>query len=310
MRTNNTLVLILLVFGFVAIIGVSACHPKQRVRSATEKHYDLKGKVVTVEKDKHLVTVAHEDVKDYMPAMTMPFTVEDEGAYEILAPGDQIAATLVVDGTKSWLEDLVITKESVDTTNPVTGESIGARPGDETPDYRLINQDGKAIRIHDYNGKVLLLTFIYTRCQQPDQCTLMSNNFATIDQELQRQPDLFGKTHLLSISFDPEYDTPKVLRSYGAAFTGKYSDENFAHWEFASGSPDEVKGIAQFFGLRYYQNSPSGEEQVIHSLRTAIIGPDGKVFKVYRGNDWKPDEILKELQAAVGNTKSAADSRR
>jgi protein SCO1/2 len=163
--------------------------------------------------------------------------------------------------------------------------------------------------MNDYKGKALLLTFIYTRCQQPDQCTLMSNNFATIDQELQKQPDLFSRTHLLSISFDPEYDTPKVLRSYGAAFTGKYSDENFAHWEFASGSSDEVKGIAKFFGLRYYQGT-SGDEQVIHSLRTAIIAPDGRVFKVYRGNDWKPDEILKELQDAVGNTKSAADSRR
>jgi protein SCO1/2 len=197
----------------------------------------------------------------------------------------------------------VITKESTDTTSPVTGESIGAKQGDEIPDYRLINQDGKPIRMNDYKGKALLLTFIYTRCQQPDQCTLMSNNFATIDQELQKQPDLFSKTHLLSISFDPDYDTPKVLRSYGAAFTGKYSDENFAHWEFASGSSDEVKG------LRYYQGT-SGDEQVIHSLRTAIIAADGRVFKVYRGNDWKPDEILKELQDAVGNTKSAEDSRR
>jgi protein SCO1/2 len=133
----------------------------------------------------------------------------------------------------------------------------------------------------------------------------MSSNFAAIDQDLQKQPDLYGKTHLLSISFDPEYDTPKVLRSYGAAFTGKYSDETFSHWEFASGTADEVKGIAQFFGLRYYQNGPSGEEQVIHSLRTAIIGPDGKVFKVYRGNDWKPDELLTELKTAVGNTSSA-----
>jgi protein SCO1/2 len=260
----------------------------------------LKGKVVTVEKDKHLVTIAHEDIKDYMSAMTMPFTVRDDWVFEVLVPGDQVTATLIVDGTQSWLEDLVITKESADTTSPVTGESIGPKPGDEVPDYRLINQDGKAIRIHDYKGKALLLTFIYTRCQMPDQCTLMSNNFAEIDKELQKQPELMGKTHLLSISFDPEYDTPKVLRSYGAAYTGKYTDETFAHWEFASGSVDEVKGIAQFFGLRYYKDSQSAEDQVIHSLRTAIIGPDGKIVKVYRGNEWKPSEVLKELQAAVG----------
>jgi protein SCO1/2 len=242
--------------------------------------------------------------------MTMAFTLDDDSAYEILAPGDQIAATLVVDGTKSWLEDLVITKESSDPTNPVTGESLGPKPGDEAPDYRLINQDGKAIRLHDYKGKALLLTFIYTRCQQPDQCTLMSTNFAAIDQELQKQPELFSKTHLLSISFDPEYDTPKVLRSYGAAFTGKYTEETFAHWEFASGSAYEVKGVAQFFGLRYYQSGPSGEEQVIHSLRTAVVGPDSRVFKVYRGNEWKPEEVIADLKAALSTatpspTKSA-----
>jgi protein SCO1/2 len=302
MSKQNFLAPILIAL-FLVIAGLAGCHGLQsheRVRSPTEKHYDLKGKVVTVEKDKHLVTIAHEDIKDYMSAMTMPFTVRDDWVFEVLVPGDQVTATLIVDGTQSWLEDLVITKESADTTSPVTGESIGPKPGDEVPDYRLINQDGKAIRIHDYKGKALLLTFIYTRCQMPDQCTLMSNNFADIDKELQKQPELMGKTHLLSISFDPEYDTPKVLRSYGAAYTGKYTDETFAHWEFASGSVDEVKGIAQFFGLRYYKDSQSAQDQVIHSLRTAIIGPDGKIVKVYRGNEWKPSEVLKELQAAVG----------
>jgi len=308
MKTKKTLALILLTLCVAALVALSGCRPRQRVRSATEKDYELKGKVVAVEKDKHLVTVAHEDIKDYMPGMTMPFTVADDSAwvFEVpLTPGDQITATLVVDGARSWLENPVIVKESTDTTSPSSLETLGAKPGDEMPNYRLVNQDAKTIRMQDYRGKALLLTFIYTRCPQPDQCTLMSSNFAAIDQDLQKQPDLYGKTHLLSISFDPEYDTPKVLRSYGAAFTGKYSDETFSHWEFASGTADEVKGIAQFFGLRYYQNGPSGEEQVIHSLRTAIIGPDGKVFKVYRGNDWKPDELLTELKTAVGNTSSA-----
>jgi protein SCO1/2 len=308
MNTKRTFTIALFAIGLLFLACLSACQPRHRVRSATEKHYDLKGKVVTVEKDKHLVTVAHEDIKDYMPGMTMPFTVGEDSAWVFEAPhevmpGDQITATLIVDGTQSWLEDMVITKEGPDTTGPASGERIGAKPGDEVPNYRLINQDGKAIRIHDYKGKALLLTFIYTRCQDPGQCTLMSSNFATIDQELQKQPDVYQKTHLLSISFDPEYDTPKVLRSYGAAYTGKYTDENFAHWEFASGSEDEVKGIAQFFGLRYYLDSSSGKEQVIHSLRTAVIDPDGKVVKVYRENEWKPEEILKDFQSVLGTTK-------
>ena len=309
MKTNRTLAIALPFFLSLVSLGISSCQPKQRVRSPTEKHYDLKGKVVVVDKDKRQVTVAHEDIKDYMPGMTMPFSVREDWVYEIATPGNQLTATLVVDGTQSWLEDIVITEDSTPVSGAPPVEGAGPNVGDEVPDYGLINQDGKTIRLHDYRGKALLLTFIYTRCQDPNQCTLMSSNFAAIDQELQKQPELYGKTHLLSISFDPAYDTPKVLRSYGAAYTGKYSDETFAHWEFASGSTDEVKGIAKFFGLRYYHDTPSGTEQVIHSLRTAVIGPDGRIVKVYRGNEWKPEEMLKELQDASGNPKPTPEKR-
>jgi protein SCO1 len=275
-----------------------SCQPRERVHSATEKHYDLKGKILSVDKSNRQVTVAHDDIKDYMPAMTMPFNVKDDWVLEIAAPGKQITATLIVDGTQSWLEDVVLTEGAGSELNLMEG--VGPKPGEEVPDYRLLNQDGKTISIHQYKGKTLLLTFIYTRCQDPNQCTLMSSNFAAIDKELQKQPTLYEKTHLLSISFDSAYDTPKVLRSYGAAYTGRYSDETFAHWEFASGSADEIKGIAKFFGFNYYMDSPSGGEQIVHSLRTAIIGPDSKVLKVYRGNEWKPEEILKELETPVG----------
>ena len=302
MHTNKTLALVFIAFSVLFVVSLTGCKPRQRVRSASEKHYDLKGKVVEVDKAQHLLTIAHEDIKDYMPGMTMPFAVKDDWVFEIAAPGNQITATLVVDGAQSLLEDVVITEDTSPSSNGAAAETGQPKAGDEVPDYRLLNQDGKTISLHDYKGKALLLTFIYTRCQDPNQCTLMSSNFAAIDQALQKQPELYQKTHLLSISFDPTYDTPKVLRSYGAAYTGKYADENFAHWEFASGTADEVKGIAQFFGLRYYQDTPSGEEQVIHSLRTAVIGPDGKVVKVYRGNEWKPDELVKDLQTAVLNT--------
>ena len=309
MKTTKTFAIAFFCFFVLIALGLSSCQPKQRVRSATEKHYDLKGKVVLVEKDKHLITIAHEDIKGYMPGMTMPFTVNDDWVYEIAAPGNQITATLVVDGTQSWLEDEVITEDSTPLSGAPPVEGAGPNAGDDVPDYGLINQDGKTIRLHDYRGKALLLTFIYTRCQDPNQCTLMSSNFAAIDKELQKQPELYAKTHLLSISFDPAYDTPKVLRSYGAAYTGRYTEETFAHWEFASGSPDEVKGIAKFFGLRYYHDTPNGTEQVIHSLRTAVIGPDGKIVKVYRGNEWKPEEMLKELQDSITNSKPATDKR-
>ena len=252
---------------------------------------------MAVDKGGRLVTIAHEDIKNYMPGMVMPFKLKEDWPFEVLTPGDQITATLVVDGSSSWLEDVVITQESAG-PDTKAADGIGeAKPGDEVPQFDLVNQDGKRIKIADYRGKALALTFIYTRCPVPEYCTLMSDNFAEIDRQMQKLGDAYQKTHLLSISIDPEYDQPAVLRSYGAAHTGRYSEEKFDHWELATGNKDQVKGIAQFFGMRYYHDTQSGQEQIIHSLRTAIIAPDGKVFKVYRGNEWKPDEIVKDLKS-------------
>lgn len=265
--------------------------PSCRKDPSNQKRYDLKGRVMAVERDKHLVTVAHAEVKDYMPAMTMPFTLRDDWAFDVLTSGDQITATLVVDGTESWLEDIVITQESTDTNAPGPSGIVEAKEGADLPDYGLINQNGAPIHLGQYRGKTLVLTFIYTRCPIPEYCTLMSQNFAQIDAELSKQPDLYQKTHLLSISIDPDYDTPAVLRSYGAAHTGKYGDEKFTHWEFATGTKDQIKGVAQFFGLRYYADA----DQIVHGLRTVIVKPDGKVAKVYRDNAWKPEEIVGEL---------------
>ena len=285
MLTKKATVTLVILFLLSTTIS---CHKD----TSNQKRYDLKGKVLTVERDKHSITVAHEAVKDYMPAMTMPFTLRDDWPFEVLTQGDQITATLVVDGTESWLESIVITQESADTNAPGPGGVVEAKEGTAIPDYGLVNQSGQPIHLAQYRGKVLLLTFIYTRCPIPEYCTLMSQNFAQIDAELAKQPDLYQKTHLLSISIDPEYDTPAVLRSYGAAHTGKYTDEKFTHWEFATGTKDQVKGIAQFFGLRYYADA----DQIVHGLRTVIITPDGKVAKVYRDNAWKPDEVLAELR--------------
>ena len=258
--------------------------------SANEKRYDLTGKVIAVDRDKSQVTISHGDIKGYMPAMTMPFKVPSEADLQILAPDDQVTATLVVDGSHTWLEDLVISRQS---GNPSAMPVVKlAKEGDEVPNYTLRNQDDREIRIHNYRGKALLLTFIYTRCPVPDYCTLMSNNFAEVDRELGRDPELYAKTHLLSISIDPDYDAPKVLRSYGAAHTGRYQNETFAHWEFAAGTKEQVKDIAGFFGLTYFPDN----DQIIHALRTVIVAPDGKVAKIYSGNEWKPADAVEELK--------------
>ena len=258
----------------------------------TGKRYPLEGKIIAIDQSKHEIVVSHSEIAGYMPAMVMPFQIKEAQALSGLNKGDEIAATLVVSGSKSWLEDLRVVRKSNVVTDPRDVEiRTLPREGDTVPDFTLTNQDGKKISLKQFRGKALLITFIYTRCPLPDYCPLMSSNLAQIDKALQNEPALFAKTHLLSVSFDWQHDTPAVLRSYGAAYTEKYSDEKFEHWEFASGSADEVNAMAKFFGLQYETKS----DQIVHSLVTAIVSPDGKIAKIYSGNEWRPADLLNDL---------------
>lgn len=282
----------------VSLFSSSSCN-RSGDASPNAKRYDLKGKVVGVDKAERRVQIEHEEIPGYMDAMTMPFAVRKNGywALDILKPGQKVTATLVVDQGMSWIENIVITQETASEGGSVDKSAAPpeAKPGDEIPNFSLINQDGKPIRLNQYRGQILVLTFIYTRCPLPDYCPLMSSNFAVIDKELKKDEATYARTHLLSISFDTEYDTPKVLKSYGSAYTENYTSETFSHWEFATGTSEEVRRIAEFFGLRYYNES----NQIIHGLRTAIITPEGKVYKVYRSNEWKPEEVLRDIQALL-----------
>jgi protein SCO1 len=262
------------------------------LRQSSLRRYPLAGKIISVDKTKRQIVLSHSEIKSYMPAMVMPFQLREGAQIGTLAKGDEITAALVVSGQESWLEDLRVVRKGDSATDPRDLEIGGLpREGDPVTDFTLINQSSKKISLSQYRGKALLITFIYTRCPLPDYCPLMSSNFAEIEKALQKEPRLYAKTHLLSISFDSEYDKPAVLRSYGAAYTENYVDEKFEHWEFATGTPKEVKAITKFFGLQYEPKS----DQIVHSLVTAIISPDGKIAKIYPYNDWKPAEVLNDL---------------
>src|SRR5882672_3331938 len=140
-RRNKEIVLAAALLIAATLVASSGCHR----RLATEKRYELKGKVVVVEKDKRLVTISHEDIKGYMPGMVMPFAVKEDWALEMLAPGNEIHATLVVDGSTSWLENIVSTEQRVDTSSPKTDGPVEAKAGDEVPNFSLVNQGDKQI---------------------------------------------------------------------------------------------------------------------------------------------------------------------
>jgi len=260
----------------------------------TGKRYELQGRVVAVDSAGRELTVAHEDVAGLMPAMTMPFLVarSEDWIFGKIGPGDHIHATLVMTD-HAELQDISFTKAS----NTASDGSSNLRipeAGDDVPDFTFVNQSGKTIHLAQFSGKPLLLTFIYTRCPVPDFCPRMSRNFSEVLRQLQASPAAFAKAQLLSISIDPEYDKPQVLRDYGDLYVGNI-DPGFKHWQFASASPAEVRKAADFFGLSYNQN----EGQIVHTLRTVLIGADGRIAKVYDGNQWKPAEVARDYSAAA-----------
>ena len=261
----------------------------------TGKRYELQGRVVAVDAAARQLTIAHRDIPGLMEGMTMPFQVSDRDTwvFKSVAPGDQVQATLVLTD-HAELQDVTFTKAS-DSPSDGTSALRIPQPGDEVPDFTLVNQSGKTIHLHQFRGKPLLLTFIYTRCPFPEYCPRLTNNFSQVVQQLQKDPKVFGEAQLLSISIDPEHDKPAVLRSYGERYVGRV-DPRFAHWQFAAGSPEEVRQTADFFGLAYNQK----DGQIVHGLVTVLIGKDGKVAKVYSGNDWKPDHVAADFVAAAG----------
>lgn len=272
------------------VLFVSCSNPK----SADAKRYDLKGKVLAVDRAKGEVTVEHEEVKGYMAAMTMDFPLRDADALNALAPGDGIQATLVVaEDASYWLENPAITKTlpGSSTTPAVVNGPSEPQLGAEIPGVKLVNQDGRAINTRQFKGRALAVTFVYTRCPMADQCPLLSTNFAALNGALASDAELAKRAHLLSVTLDPEYDKPEVLKSYGSTYAGGHFDA----WDFATGDPADVRRFAEFFGLAYKAEN----NQVIHSLRTAVVTPEGKLYKLYRGNEWRPDEVLNDLRSAA-----------
>ena len=277
----------------VCMIPAACCRSRS---DANSRRFELHGKVISVDAGQRRVTVAHQEIPGFMPAMTMPFAVREDWPFSVLAPGQTLKATLVVENGRSWLEGItIIQNTSADSGGAASPAPMEPEPGVEIPDFKLINQDGGRIHLHQYRGQALLITFIYTRCPLPDYCPRMSSNFARIQAALRQDPGLQPRVHLLSVSFDTEFDTPQVLRGYGEAYEGSPETAPFRQWEFATGAADEVKRLTRFFGLEYTKDSG----QIVHTLRTALIGTDGKLRKVYRGNDWTPAEVLDQIRKIV-----------
>jgi len=285
--------------GMLAGCGPSPAAPAKKIEV---KSYSLRGRVVAVSADGH-VTVAGGAIPGLMEPMTMSYKLVDPSVVTELNVGDTITAQVLVEQDATGpldprLDKIVVVGQAKPDTKPMVQYHVPAA-GDSVPDFRLVNQSGRQIHLGQFRGKVVLLTFIYTRCPLADFCPRMSSNFAEIDKGLAADKSIYPRTHLLSVSFDPQYDTPTVLRSYGGAHTGRFTDEDFRHWEFAAPSLGELPRVEQWFDVGV-TGSSADAGSIQHSLSTVLIGKDGRVVAWYPTNDWKVGDVLKQMQQAAG----------
>jgi protein SCO1/2 len=264
------------------------------------KVYKLRGKVVSTNAAKGEVTLDHEAIPGFMEAMTMPYKLKDASILSELHPGDVITADVLVSQDPDadvLLDHIVVVAQGKPDYKPAIFYHVPA-PGDAVPDFKLRNQDGRAIHLGQFKGKSLLVTFIYTRCPLPDFCPRVTRYFAVVDRQIAANPQLRGKTHLVCVSFDPEHDTPDRLRAYGATYIGSDAKSAFADWDFAVPDKPVLLEMAKFFDVGI---TSAADGSITHTLSTTLIGPDGKVVRFYPGNEWTAEDVLTDLKKVAGS---------
>ncbi len=293
--------LFLILFSFLLFTACSNSPQTEEVSPDKLKRYELKGKVLSFNKETKIASIEHEEIPGYMEAMTMDFEIrKPEWAWDNIGKGSTVTGDLVVDNLngKYWLEVKGIIEPQNDQEATPIREDV-ATIGKEIPDFTLTNQDGKPVSPKDFRGKALAITFIYSECPLPEFCILMSKNFSDLANEVAANDELKDKIRLLSISFDPKRDTPEKLKSYGLGYLGKDSKAtDFKVWQIAVGEDKKIREIADFFGLRY-EVDEQDKTQFNHSLRTIVVSPEGKVAKVFAGNEWKPKDLLDEMKKTL-----------
>src|SRR5580692_5328068 len=294
--------LMVAMFSFAFAMGChSGAKPDQSSPATSNfKIYKLRGKVVSTNPTTGEVTLDHEAIPGFMDAMTMPYKLKDPSILSELHPGDTITADVLVSQDPNadvLLDNIVIVAQAKPDYKPAVFYHV-PEPGDMVPDFKLRNQDGRAIHFDQFRGKSLLVTFIYTRCPSPEFCPLVTHNFAVIDRQLAATPALYSKTHLLCVSFDPDHDSPARLRAYGAEYIGSDAKSAFAHWDFAVPSKPELLAMAKYFDVGI---APGADDTITHTLSTTLIGPQGKVADFYPGNEWTPDQVVADVKKVEAN---------
>jgi protein SCO1/2 len=270
-------------------------------RNSGVRHYAVTGRVISIDADAQSLRIRHDEIVGYMPAMTMPFYVKETTLLDGVTPGASVRFRLAVTEEDSWIsrmevlpaapsgpEELAALEDTVDLSERL-------EIGETVPNLSLVNQNGEAVRLRDFEGKAVLLTFIYTRCPLPNFCPLLSKNFAELQRRL--SGEFPGQFQLVSLTIDPEFDVPELLKSYAMR---QEADEG--SWTFATGRTEEIDRAVSWFGL--HRESAGGI--INHDLRTALIDPQGKLAQVWKSNVWTPYEVQRSVRQLLTGRIDAA----
>lgn len=254
------------------------------------RSFKVRGILHAIDPEQKSITVEHEDIPGFMPAMTMPFYYKDEAEVSKIPIGSGISFRFVVTDDNSWVTDVeAINAEKVKraTAPKPSAKGTRVREGDRIPEFHLVDQDGKPVTRERLEGRAAVVTFIFTRCPVPNFCPLMSSRFTELQERVSKDATVKEKLHLLSISFDPK-DTPEILTTYA-----KHHSADPALWTHASGTAEEAGKLTKAFSVYVLEESGTYS----HGLCTALIDERGTIVKMWRGNDWEVDEVWKAIKS-------------
>jgi len=287
----------------VSFLALPACGGSGSGADAPgRREYTLHGQILALSSDHKEANIKHDDIKDFMPAMTMPYKVRDAKEFEAIAPGDIIDATLVVVSNDAYLKDVKkvgsAPLEKAPDAAPPAG-SPGAnllKEGQPVPNTAFLDQDGEKRDVDSFKGSAVILTFIYTRCPMPTFCPLMDKNFQKLQEKLKADRELNAR--LVTVSIDPETDTPPVLKKHA-----KDLDADPKIWTFLTGDLDTIDAFAGRFGVTISRSLDPNDRNIVnitHNLRTVILDRQGNLVRSYTGNEWTPEQVLTDVKVLVG----------
>ena len=264
--------------------------------------FEMRGTVKRVDVTGKRVLIAHDEVKDFMAAMTMPFQVREDAELRGLIPEDEVSFRLSFSPATNWIDHIEILggpRPEKGPDRPPVRVAPNVEPlkvGDPMPSYSFTNEFGAAVNLANLNGTAFAVTFIYTRCPFPDFCPKMSARFAETMKLLQADRSAPTNWHLFSLTFDPTYDTPRILRNYGRQY-----GYDPAAWSFLTGSMYDIDGITDQIEMQIMTGDSASAWS--HRLRTIVVDANGKLQSIFRGgNDdslWRTQDLVDALVKAA-----------